>query len=96
MTTLPATAEAPPTDKRRGYILFAARGRTGFIEIGGVVGEDIVDLRRRKPGEPIAEDSQEGDAVHFGSPSSWLTASANARHSRFCATKAARPLDVSR
>jgi hypothetical protein len=37
----------------------------GFIEIGDVVGENVVDLPGRKPVETIAEDVQEGVAVHF-------------------------------
>ena len=88
--------QSPRLAERGRNILLASPRRMSFIEIGGVVGDDIVDLPRRKPGEPIAENRQEGDAVHSGSPSNWLTASVNARHSRFCAAKAARPLDVRR
>ena len=39
-----------------GHLVLATPGGLGFIEIGDVIGEDIVDLLRRKPGEPIVED----------------------------------------
>ena len=88
--------QPPGIAKCGGHLLLASPGRMGFVEIGGVVGEDIVDLPGREPGESIAKDAQEGDAVHQVPPSNWLTASVNARHSRFCATNAARPAEVSR
>lgn len=57
--------QPPWIAKRGGHLLLASPGGIGFVEIGDVVGEDVVDLAGRKPIETIAEHAHEGVAVHF-------------------------------
>jgi hypothetical protein len=56
--------QSPGIAERGSHLRLASPGGLGLIEIGHVVGEDIVDLPRRKSGEPVIENGQESDAVH--------------------------------
>ncbi len=82
--------------ERARDIFLAPSAGARLVEIGGVVGEDVLDLRSRHPREPLPEQAQEHLPVHSRSPSKSPTAATKPRHSRFCACSAARPRGVRR